>query len=124
MTEKERAEQLVTAHWEYVEDVLKTHGVTGIELVRAQFHYISAFKHAYFHAIEDERNRMFQTLPLGGEGSTAAPLPGSARYEEIHAELTEGEVAEIAQPRCIYGGVTECKRDCPACKFGGDSGMM
>jgi len=63
-------------------------------------------------------------LQLLLEWEYAAPLPGSARYEEIHAELTEGEVAEIAQPRCIYGGVTECKRDCPGCKFGGDSGMM
>ena len=44
----------------------------------------------------------------------AAPLPGSARYEEIHAELTEGE-KQCAQcwhvaPACPGKGVNDSPR--------------
>ena len=75
MNEKERAEQLAAAHWEYVRQVLSIHMVDIGETRIAETHYLTAFAHGYKHAVEDR----------------GAPLPGSARYEEIHAELMEGQ---------------------------------
>jgi len=86
MTEKERAEQLAAAHWGYVKGLLAVHCIEGDFADIVGFHYRTAMAHGYGHGVEDERNRMFAEIPL----------PGSARYEEIHAELTEGEVAKFA----------------------------
>jgi hypothetical protein len=47
-----RAEELATAHWEYVGQVLKPL-VTEQELEVISFHYRSEFEHGYKHAEED-----------------------------------------------------------------------
>ena len=46
-------DNLVNAHWGYIEDLLKAHGETEDTIALVSFHYKSAFKHGYKHAEED-----------------------------------------------------------------------
>jgi len=46
-----RAEELVEAHWKYVEALLRIHGATDMEQI--EFHYKSAGIHFYKHGRED-----------------------------------------------------------------------
>jgi len=93
MTEKERAE----AHWNgYVEPMMRVMMNAAIEM--SKFHYISSHIHGAKHAVEDMKT---------------APLPGSARYEEIHAELTEGEVAELGSICIDCRDQQTCRMDVP-----------
>lgn len=78
MTEKERAKQLAEEHWGYVAGVIRVHDGDEQTIKECGHHFITAFEHAYGHAIEDERNGMFR--PKIGE------------------PLTTGEIAAIARP--------------------------
>ena len=48
-----RAEQLATAHWNYIFELLTAHNVDDNTIAVAEFHYKSAAVHFYKHAIED-----------------------------------------------------------------------
>ena len=50
-----RATDLAKAHWNYIEALLKEHGVEGGEIDRIGFHYRSALVHGHGHGVEDER---------------------------------------------------------------------
>lgn len=52
--QQSRAEQLSHEHWDdYICPLLKAHGVTEDIIQISAFHYLSAFRHGYKHAIED-----------------------------------------------------------------------
>jgi len=53
MASLERAEKLAQEHWEYIEKLLKTHGEKEEIIRKIGFHYKTAFKHGYKHALED-----------------------------------------------------------------------
>lgn len=48
-----KAEDLALAHWNYVRDVLTTHGLDERLIDAVGFHYQTAFIHGYKHAKED-----------------------------------------------------------------------
>lgn len=46
-------DKLIEDHWDYVADLLKDHEVGDLEFKIAKFHYKSAFRHGFKHAIEN-----------------------------------------------------------------------
>ena len=79
--ETDRANELAEAHWGYVGQVLKMHGITDPTLRQYGFHYTTAFAHAYGHAIEDEHNGMFR--PRIGDTLSPAEVNAVAKVAKV-----------------------------------------
>ena len=54
-----QAQRLAIDHWDYISSLLKTYKISGSELNKIKFHYISAFIHGYKHGQEDMFNNLF-----------------------------------------------------------------
>uniref|UniRef100_A0A6H2A4X9 Uncharacterized protein n=1 Tax=viral metagenome TaxID=1070528 RepID=A0A6H2A4X9_9ZZZZ len=49
-----KLKKLITAHWKYIEQLLKTHKENDETIKKIKFHYKTAFKHGYKHANDDK----------------------------------------------------------------------
>ena len=52
MNEKDYLDKLITDHWNYLDKLLTEHNQSGSTILVAKFHYITAFKHGWKHAME------------------------------------------------------------------------
>jgi hypothetical protein len=52
MSEKDEANRLATAHWDYIEETLIAHKVPTCDIDIARYHYCSAFIHGFKHGVE------------------------------------------------------------------------
>ena len=48
------AHKLASDHWDYINELLESHGVPAESRAICQFHYVSAFIHGYKHAEEEK----------------------------------------------------------------------
>jgi len=48
------AHKLASDHWNYINELLESHGVPAESRAMCQFHYVSAFIHGYKHAEEEK----------------------------------------------------------------------
>jgi len=46
--------QLIEEHWAYIESLLRAHGLEAPDINLAAFHYKTAFRHGYKHAMEEK----------------------------------------------------------------------
>ena len=49
----ENNEEVVEAHWDYIESLLVNHGEDTKIIAMVKFHYISAFIHGWKHGVEE-----------------------------------------------------------------------
>ena len=54
--EKEQKDEIIlaSAHWQYIESLLKIHGETDVIIAKCGHHYKTAFLHGWKHAKEDK----------------------------------------------------------------------
>jgi hypothetical protein len=60
-----KATELAEAHWSYVEETLKVHGIVDVQVKIIKHHYVSAMIHGYKHGREDAEAKpvVGQTIP-------------------------------------------------------------
>jgi hypothetical protein len=49
-------------HWEYVKEVLLTHGEDEAVVEKIGFHYVTAMKHGYKHGLEDKKAHKWKVV--------------------------------------------------------------
>lgn len=62
------AEALAEAHWSYIDGILIAHAQHESLREMIRYHYITAFKHGYKHALEDIESGMYGEHDDGGLG--------------------------------------------------------
>jgi hypothetical protein len=118
MTQKERAQKLAAAHWDYTGGLLRVAQYDAEVLVIAEFLYKAAAVHFYGHGIEDYINGMFATGPADPSPEAAPLCPSCRRYD------TECHGANDEYPATSDGGCegyikAEKESLCNSCEFKG-----
>lgn len=71
--------KLIDDHWEYVEGILRAHALEDPDIDLAKYHYKTAFKHGYKHAMNDAASSR-----LCGEDDVAGPVPYWGKSEDFY----------------------------------------
>ena len=54
--------KLADDHWNYVAEVLRSHGETEVIIEKCGFHYRTAIAHGYKHGVEDMAEKAKEAL--------------------------------------------------------------